>query len=343
MLELELTQGKNKNQNIQIKHSLTGLLCNAINSIETSEANTYFHATQSPLLMKKQEDSPQKQDLEAEVWGAISAFEQILEALPTDRASLEALWNAYEQIGDFAKARAYLFRLGNVIVEEEDIEVARLLLEKVRPHAADDESARELLGRMERLVERQKPPTVSSVTDGAASDAGSRQHVKTPTTEHVRTTFSMADELAFAWNLLEANQLTQEEYASVVQDLTEMSAVESATTVSVLHVLENRAFKNIEKIMAYVSKECGTPIISLASFDFKPDEATPMSMDFMMGRGAFVFETIGKDALVVVMNPYDKQLKKDVETLTGRKCHFFMSLPSEFDKALANLKATRGA
>jgi len=47
-----------------------------------------------------------------------------------------------------------------------------------------------------------------------------------------------------------------------------------------------------------------------------------------------VFELIGKDALVVVMNPYDRQLRRDIETMTGRKCHFFLTLPSEFDKAL---------
>jgi hypothetical protein len=289
--------------------------------------------------MKKQEDSPQKQDLEAEVWGAIAAFEQILEALPTDRASLEALWNAYEQIGDFAKSRGYLFRLGNVIADEEDVDVARELLDKVRPLAAEDESAKTLLGRLEKLVERQKPAAGGAST-AAGGGEGRSQQARSAAAEHVRATFSMADELAFAWNLLEASQLTQEEYASVVQDLTEMSAVESATTVSVLHVLESRAFKNIDKIMVHVSKECGAPIISLASFDFKSDEVTPLPTDFVMGRGAFVFEVIGKDALVVVMNPYDKQLRKDVETLTGRKCHFFMSLPSEFDKALANVSAT---
>ena len=41
-----------------------------------------------------------KKDLEAEIWNAINAFEQMLEAMPNDRVSLEALSHAYEQIGD---------------------------------------------------------------------------------------------------------------------------------------------------------------------------------------------------------------------------------------------------
>lgn len=286
--------------------------------------------------MKKQEESSKKQDLEAEVWGAIAAFEQILEALPSDRASLEALWNAYEQIGDFAKAKGYLVRLGNVIVDEGDVDVARELVEKVRLHAQEDDATRELLGRMEKLLS-EKRPSAQALQASVAAAAAAAPQVKSAAEANVRSTFSMADELAFAWNLLEANQLTQEEYASVVQDLTEMSAVETVTTISVIHVLENRAFKNLEKIMVYVSKECGTPIISLSSFDFKPDETSLLPVDFMTGRGAFAFELLGKDALVVVMNPYDKQLRKDIEALLGRKCHFYMALPSDFDKALANV------
>jgi hypothetical protein len=61
----------------------------------------------------------------------------------------------------------------------------------------------------------------------------------------------------------------------------------------------------------------------------------------MLKRGAMVFELLGKDALAVVMNPYDRQLRKDVEAMAGRKCHFFMTPPPEFDKALETvLKGT---
>jgi len=144
----------------------------------------------------------------------------------------------------------------------------------------------------------------------------------------------MAEELAFAWNLLEAKEISQDEYSSLVQDLTEMSSVDSATTVSVLHVLESRAFKSLDRVLVHVSKECGTPVISLACFEIKPEAFSLLPYDFMVRRGALVFELIGKDALVVVMNPYDRQLRRDIETMTGRKCHFFLTLPSEFDKAL---------
>jgi hypothetical protein len=143
----------------------------------------------------------------------------------------------------------------------------------------------------------------------------------------------MAEELAMAWNLMEANELTQEEYASVVQDLTEMSAGDSVATISVLHVLEARGFKNIEKIVAYLAENCTTPYISLENFELTWESSSIIPREFMLKRGAIVFELLGNDALAVIMNPYDKQLRKDVETLADRKCHFYITMPADFDKS----------
>lgn len=278
------------------------------------------------MVAKKEKEEPSKK-LEAEVWNAISAFEQILEAMPTDRASLDALSHAYEQIGDHAKAKEYFLRLGRVVLDERDGVAAAELIPKLKEYGAEDADARKLAADLEGIaggVEVKKESRVESKT--APSRAAS--------SDQVRMGFNIADELSMAWNLMEANELTQEEYASVVQDLTEMSASESPSTVSVLHVLESRNFKNLDKILGFISRQCSTPIVSLASFELQPDVVGIVPREFTVRRGAFLFELLGNDGLVVVMNPYDKALRKDVESMAARKCHFFISLPSEFDKAI---------
>ena len=98
-------------------------------------------------------EKKRKDNLEEEVWNAISAFEQILEAIPNDRASLDALSHAYGQIGDQTRAMDYLVRLGDVLVEEGDVEAARELLEKIKAGAEDDERARGLVVRIESMVQ----------------------------------------------------------------------------------------------------------------------------------------------------------------------------------------------
>ena len=286
-------------------------------------------------MAAKSDKSPKqgKGALEEEVWSAIGAFEQILEAMPNDRASLEALLHAYEQIGDLVKAKEYLVRLANVLVEESDVEAGADLLERLKTFAADDAEVAQLVATLEALA----PAGAGTRSAGGAhaEPAETDAHAaKSKGGPPVRMVFSMADELAFAWNLLEAKELTQEEYASVVQDLTEMSTSESPSTISVLHVMEARGFKNIERVLGYVAKECETPIILPSNFVLNYDTVTILNSELMVKRGIFVFDRVGQDLLLVIMNPYDKQLRKEVEAQTGRKCHFFVTLPSEFDRAL---------
>ena len=276
--------------------------------------------------MADKQDKTSAKSLEEEVWTAISAFEQILEAMPNDRASLEALSHAYIQIGDHTRAKDYLIRLGNVLMDEADYEAAKHLLGKIKTYADDDSQAKELAARIEQLSEAIGVGPVAADTERKQADVISR--------ESVRMGFSMAEELSCAWNLMEAKELSQEEYSGVVQDLTEMSSKDVTTTVSVLHVLDGRRFKNLEKVIAFVSRECGTPNIFLSGFDLRAEAVSMLPMEFMVQRGALIFELFGTDALAVVMNPYDKQLREDIQTLAGRTCHFFVTTPPEFDQAL---------
>ena len=131
--------------------------------------------------------------------------------------------------------------------------------------------------------------------------------------------------------------MTQEEYSSVVQDLTELSATDAAVTVSVLHVLHDRAFKNLSRVMTTLAKECSTPIISLSSFELQPASFSLLPIEFMIKRGVVIFDFFGDAALVVILNPYDKELMKEVEHISGRKCYFYLTAPAEFDIALGKI------
>jgi len=272
-----------------------------------------------------------KTELEEEVWNAISAFEQILEAMPNDRESLMALAHAYQQIGDLSRARDYTIRLGNVMLDNGDISSALNLVEESKDLFDGDPKGKEFLARLEGV----------SAGGTSSSDKASVQP-KTdtvPVNSNVRMSFNMADELSCAWNLMEGKEISEEEYSSIVQDLTDMSASsEAEATISVLHVLEARGSKNLEKVISFVSRQCGTPFVGLSGFDVQVDTVSILPWEFVVRRGAFLFDLFGGEGLVVVMNPYDKQLRKDVESLAGRRCHFYTCLPSEFDTAISKAK-----
>jgi hypothetical protein len=276
--------------------------------------------------MTDKPDARSEAGKEEEVWGAISAFEQILQAMPNDRSSLDALADAYQKIGDHTRAKEYLVRLCNVLLAEPDVQGAIALLDRVKPYADSDATAKGLVARIEELAAVASAGTAERPRSGGGGEAQ-------------RGGFNMADELAMAWNLLQANEITQDEYGGIVQDLTEMSVGSGASTVSVLHVLESRSFKNLEKIIGFISQDSGTPIISLASFELPYDAVSLLPLDLVVKRGVLVFELFGKDALVAVLNPYNKPLRKDVESTVGRRCHFFVVVASEFDHALERVKS----
>ena len=113
-----------------------------------------------------------------------------------------------------------------------------------------------------------------------------------------------------------------------------MSSRDADVTVSVLHVLEGRSHPSLERIINYFAHHCGTPYVSLASFDLQPAAIGLLPLDFMVRRGTMIFDLIGKEGMAVVMNPLDDELRKDVEAQARIKCHFYVALPSEFDQAI---------
>lgn len=266
-----------------------------------------------------------------ELWNAIAAFEQILEIMPQDRSSLETLSHAYEQAGDVTRAIDLMLRLGEVLLSEGDTDAARQLQERLSSYAADDERVKSLGRRVLGMPSDELE--VAAVEKAAAVAQVSSSVVQ----EATRRGFSMPDEIAFAWNLQQAGELSAEEYSQVVQDLTEMSATNASMTVSLLHVLEGRKFKNMPRIMAFVAGQTRTPVLFLSGFEIGKDSLSFLPVAFMIQRGAVVFGQVENDVLAVVMNPYNKTLRDDIATLTGRKAHFFMALPSEFDAAVRRI------
>ena len=266
-----------------------------------------------------------KNTSEREFRDAIDAFDQILEAIPNDRMALETLIDSYEQINDRKKALEYVIRLAKVIEEDRDTEAAPHLIEKLRALGANDPSAKHILENLQKLI---------APTQKAPEPTAPRS---TPLSK--RKVIDITAELALAWNLVQAGELTQEDYSNVVHDLTESSSKNVEVPVTVLHVLHDRTFKNLDKVLTFLSSQSGLPIVSLSNFEVQKDTYKLLPEDFMMHRGAIVFELMGRDALVAILNPYDAELRKEVESITGKECHFYMVSAESYDNCLGTIRA----
>lgn len=279
--------------------------------------------------MGGKEDSYQKADLESQVWSAIAAFEQIVETIPNDRVSLEALSHAYEQVGDLSRAREYLIRLANVVIEENDRDAAELLRERFLHFAATDPVVRDAGARIESFLSSgQAQPKQFDISDEPSLPEEKGEDEAEARNAHV------ASELSFAWTLFQAGELSQEDYAVVAQDLSAISTNPALVTVSVLHTLHDRANRSLDKIMAFAARDSGVPIVPVSLFEITESTMGCLPREFMIRYGVMPFEVMGNDVLVVLLNPYNKQLRQRVQSLIGRCCHFFMTPPTDFDSMM---------
>jgi hypothetical protein len=279
--------------------------------------------------MAAKDESHQHADLESQVWSAIAAFEQIVETIPNDRVSLEALSHAYEQVGDLSRAREYLVRLAGVVIEENDRDAAEFLRERFLRFALTDPVAGDAAARLDAFLNVGQPQakqfdlSTEQLTDDLKKDDEAENR-----NAHV------ASELSFAWTLFQAGELTQEDYAVVAQDLSVISTNPALVTVSVLHALHDRANRGLERIMAFAARDSGIPLIPLSLFEITETVLNFLPREFMLRYGVIPFELMGSDVLVVVLNPYNKTLRQKVQSLIERRCHFFITPPADFDNTI---------
>ena len=257
---------------------------------------------------------------------AISAFTSLLEVMPEDLLALESLFEAYLNKGDRPNALQYLERLIQVLLKENERSIAAQLHEKLVGQANDVPEFVTLAKQLEPLLEAPEVEPQPATVPPPAAPMTARQQS------------DIQAELALAWKLFQGAELSQEDYSRVVQDLTDVSMRKSEVPVSVLHALHDRSFKNMDSVMNYLSKQSGRPIIALSHFELQRSAYTLLPLEVMTHWGAIVFDALGADLLVAVLNPFDQVLQNEVASLTGKTCHFFVISAPDYDHALEHIR-----
>ncbi|VGO15955.1 hypothetical protein PDESU_04544 [Pontiella desulfatans] len=259
---------------------------------------------------------------------SIAMLEQILEVMPQDPEALKALYNAYLKGGHTDRAFDYLGRLVEVTLGGGHPELFAYIGQEL-PNFEESHPSEVAaqIARLRTLAPVDLPKeTTSDATTAKAAPAKSRAET------------DIGEELALAWRLYEENQLTQEEYSSVLHDLTEVSSKELDVPASVLHVLNDRGFTQMTRIMNYMSNRSGVPPLSLKNFDLDEKAANVLPLGVPVHEGALPFAFFGNDILVGVLNPFNNMLVDKVETESGHRCHTYLVEPEDYDTALGKLR-----
>jgi hypothetical protein len=258
---------------------------------------------------------------ESEVWNAITAFQEILNAIPGDRTALETLFEAYDHLGDRNKALQYLMQLAEQVNGESDPDILKWVHQSLHRLGQGVDQAQQLADQIER-----------SLVDLGVSDSGQRAGRMSSAKKDIE------GEMELAWRLLQAEEITQEEYSVIAQDLSENSTKNVEVPVTVLHVLHDRTFKNMQRILVFLSRESGAPLIALSDFELNRAAVTLLPGVFRLDKGALPFELIGEEVMVAVLNPCNEALQRQVEQTVGRPCHFYLVEASDYDAALTRVQ-----
>jgi tetratricopeptide (TPR) repeat protein len=255
---------------------------------------------------------------------AISAFEQILQVVPDDMFALEALHDAYLGLGDNDRAYEYLARLANIASNSNDHDLLLRVSDKLMFLEMEHPEASALSKDL-----NDKARILSKDDNGADAQSGGLSSQLFEGSIH--------QEIALAWKLYENQQISKTDYSNITNDLTETSARNVEVPVTVMHVLQDRAVGNTEKIIAYIARSGATPLISLANFQLRPDAAKLLPSKFMSRLGALPIDFIEEELMVAILNPFNKELRESVERNSGRKCHFYLTTAPDYDRALQEI------
>lgn len=260
---------------------------------------------------------------------SIAMLEQILEVMPQDVAALKALYNASLQSGNPMRAFEYLNRIIDEAVGLADLELFAYLQSEL-PRFEETHSA-EVAAHQARIRTLYGEHRINQDISQSAESPAKDQYDLT-------TDVDISEELALAWRLYEENQLSQDEYSSVLHDLTEVSSKELDVPISVLHVLNDRGFSNLTRIMVFASNRSGLPYISLANFELDERAASALPLNYPIHEGLLPFGYLGNDLMVAVLNPFNTALLEKVEQESGHRCHVFLVEPDDYDAALTALQ-----
>ena len=266
----------------------------------------------------------EESDKKAELEQTVEMLQQILEVMPSDISTLKTLYNTHLQMGALEPALEVLARIEKAARSVRDDVALSFVLEQ---YASVEHTSPELKKRTDHLRSMQDE---SAVDEEAALETSAK--------EDVFETVSLDSEMTLAWDMLQDEQLTEEEYSEVLGDLAKMTSSRPGVPVTFLHVLVDRRFSRFERLITHLSEKANVPIVLLESFEEHDRARGALPIEFSCSRGALPFSMVDDELLLAVLNPFDKELLAEAEKESGAVCHPYLVSPYDYDKRLGERK-----
>ncbi|MDD4101303.1 MAG: hypothetical protein PHU80_01560 [Kiritimatiellae bacterium] len=275
---------------------------------------------------------------------AIGFFEQMLLSMPGDRTSLEFLAVAYEQTGQADKRRDCLIKLAETLLIEKDYDNAQIIAGHLSAFA-DYPPAQAAVARVfeevqGQILKSQFRKDVEDMGAGAARDVAEGAPQDSGLAVHALSRSAAAAEMDLVWLWKERDYLPKEMCMDVLHVLTDRPVTDTPMLISALALLDEQHPEMTDALMESMQKDSEMPAIPIELFEPSPAAARILPTVFVQVKGVVSFALVSGEALVAVLNPFNKALFDEIIELAGRPCHFFLAHPRTMAPVFEKLTTT---
>jgi len=265
-------------------------------------------------------------DIETELKASIADFERILTVMPGDRTTLEFLCVAYAQLGEKELFLARAIALAEAILRDRDVQAASVWAENLKTF--EEPQARAVVLRLQAMLE----PTPEPQPEPQPEEPQGRRSASSPAV-------AAEAEIALLKRLVADGVLAEPQVRSAFAQLGNLPTAGDDFLISALLILEKENLTGAADAIAAVADAAGAPPVPLDAFDLSAVSASALPEKLAKVRGVVPFAHLGGEWAVALLNPLDEELKAEVSAALGAKCHFFLAMPSDVERALGRVQA----
>ena len=258
----------------------------------------------------------------------VAYFEQMLQLMPEDRVTLEFLVVAYEQLDRHEAAQKALVSLTKILIKERDNAALEGLLPRLEE--SDYPEAKALSLKVKTLI-----APAPDLTPEVPKEMTEEEMIESISAMAVKSELALVDEL------VDGKMVSEEDAKHLKAQIEATPTAGQMFLVSALQILEKENPTALERCIAYLADRHATPPVPLSAFEPPKGVVSAFPALAMRIHGAVPFASIGKEALVAVLNPADEQLRAELSAVMP--CRFYMAMPSAVEAALGKLYSETSA
>jgi hypothetical protein len=260
-------------------------------------------------------------DDDAAVWEAIQTFENITRMIPDDVDALAPLALAYEHVGDGVRARETVMRLARAHLARGEVQSAAEVVAAQLEKQPDDA---EFLEMREQIASQPSGAPRQAVDRVGGDDARA-----------VELRFDVRAELELAWSLLENGIVSQSQYESGINRLTENQVSGSGTeSLAFLLELSHMEGVDLDAVLAAVAERSRTPYVEVTRHEIASEVLNLLPLPLMRRLCVVPFSQLDGEVMVALLNPMNQTLRQGLQSQMGRRVHFFLCSPEDLQQWL---------